>query len=86
MKSVWIVPPAATQVRSPDRKFECENDGGKSLEVTNVVDRRKLKVLCIQETKWKGDRMRALAGENKMLYAGDTVRTQWGHSGDTVGT
>ena len=44
--------------------------GGKSLEVTNMMDRRKLEVLCVQETKWKGDRARALAGGYKMLHTG----------------
>ena len=34
--------------------------GGGSLDVTNMMDTRKLKVLCVQETKWKGDRARAL--------------------------
>ena len=49
-------------------KFECGNDGRReSLEVTNMMDRRKLEALCIQETKWKGDRARKLAGSYKML-------------------
>ncbi|KAI0230891.1 hypothetical protein LSAT2_018765, partial [Lamellibrachia satsuma] len=37
---------AATQMRSPDGKFECVN-----------------------ETTWKGDTARILAGECKMLHA-----------------
>ena len=35
--------------------------------MTNMMDRRKLEALCIQETKWKGDRARKLAGSYKML-------------------
>ena len=69
VKSGWIVPPAATQVRSPDRKFECGIDGGKPLEITIMMNRRKLEVLRIQETKWKGDRTRTVAGGYKMLHA-----------------
>ena len=34
------------------------------------MDRRKLEVPCIQETKWKGDRARALVGGYRMLHAG----------------
>ena len=56
-----------SKMRRPDGKFECGNDGG-SPEVTNMLDRRKLEVLCVQETKWKGNRARTLAG--KMLQAG----------------
>ena len=57
-------------MRSPDGKFECVNDGGGgSQEVTNVMERKKLEVLCIQETTWKGDTARILAGECKMLHA-----------------
>ena len=44
--------------------------GGKSLEVTNMMDRRKLEVLCVQEIKWKGDRARTLMGGYKVLHAG----------------
>ena len=35
-----------------------------------MMNRRKLEVVCVQETKWKGDRARALAGGYKMLHAG----------------
>ena len=57
-------------MRSPDGKLECWNDGGKSLVVTNMMGRRKLEMLCIQETRWKADRARTLAGGYKMLHAG----------------
>ena len=39
----WTVQPAAIEMRCKGGKFECGNDGrGKSLEVTNIMDRRKL--------------------------------------------
>ena len=36
--------------------------GGKKLEVVEMMGRRGLEVLCVQETKWKGDRARKLPG------------------------
>ena len=41
-----------------------ETMGGR--EVTNMMDKRKLEVSCVQETKWKGDRARALVSGYKM--------------------
>ena len=37
--------------------------------MTSMRDKRKLQVLCVQETKWKGDIARALAGGYKILHA-----------------
>ena len=54
-----------TDQRSPGGSFRRQ-----SLEVTNMIDRRTLEVLYIQEAKWKGDRARTLAGGYKMLHAG----------------
>ena len=62
----WVVPPAATQIRCPDGKFERGNDGG----VTRSDKHDGHKVLYIQETKWKRDRAWTLAGGYKMLHAG----------------
>ena len=39
------------------------------------MDRRKLEVLCKQETKWKGDLARILAGGCKMLHVGRDGRS-----------
>ena len=44
--------------------------GGKSLEVVEMMRRRKLEILCLQETKWKGDRARVLQGGYKLFHAG----------------
>ena len=54
-KSGWIVPPAATQVRNPDRKFECGIDGGKHLEITIMMNRRKLKASGNKMLHTEGD-------------------------------
>ena len=40
-----------------------------------MSERRKLEVLCIQETKWKGDRARTMMGGFKLLHAGGDGRS-----------
>ena len=40
-----------------------------------MVERRRLEVLCIQETKWKGDRARTMTGGYKLLHAGGDGRS-----------
>ena len=45
------------------------------MEVVEVMKRRKMEVLCVQETKWKGDRARKMAEGYKMLHAGDDGRS-----------
>ena len=47
----------------------------KALEVVEMMQRRRLDVLCVQETKWKGDRARQMAGGYKMMHAGGDVRS-----------
>ena len=47
---------------------------GKALEVVEMMKRRKMEVLCVQETKWKGDRARKMAEGYKMLHAGGDGR------------
>ena len=36
---------------------------------------RRLKVLCVQETRWKGDRARRCVGGYKLLHAGGDGRS-----------
>ena len=43
--------------------------------MVEMVERRRLEVLCIQETKWKGDRGRAMMGGYKLLHAGGDGRS-----------
>ena len=40
-----------------------------------MMERRRLEVLCIQETKWKGDRARTMMGGYKLLHAGEDGRS-----------
>ena len=35
---------------------------------------RRLEVLCVQETRWKGDRVRSLVGRYKLLHVGGDGR------------
>ena len=81
------LPAAARNVRGPPRqRLLCEvrmgslNVGtmeGKALEIVEIMNRRKMKmeVLCVQETKWKGDRVRKMAEGYKMLHAGGEGRS-----------
>ena len=45
------------------------------MEVVEMMKRRKMEVLCVQETKWKGDRARQMAEGYKMLHAGGDGRS-----------
>ena len=47
---------------------------GKSGEVCKVLRRRKVKVCCIQEVRWKGEGSRALQGY-KLIWKGDSEGT-----------
>ena len=69
------LPAETTDVRGPGRASTrqrplCEvrmgslNVGtmeGKALEVVEMMKRRQMEVLCVQATKWKGDRARNMA-------------------------
>ena len=43
---------------------------GKGRELADMMERRKLDILCIQETKWKGSKARKLGGGCKLYYHG----------------
>ena len=42
----------------------------KALEVVEMMQTRRLEVLCVHEPKWKGDRARQMAGAYMMMHAG----------------
>ena len=85
------LPAAARNVRGPGKASTrqrplCEvrmgslNVGtmeGKALEVGEMMTRRNKEVglLCVQETKWKGDRAWKVAEGYKMLHAGGDGRS-----------
>ena len=43
---------------------------GRSKEIADLMERRKVKVLCIQETKWKGSKARKIGDGYKLYYSG----------------
>ena len=47
---------------------------GKGREVADLMERRKVDILCLQETRWKGKKSKDLAGGHKLIYNGDSGR------------
>ena len=47
---------------------------GKAQELVERMERRKIKILGIQETKWKGKSARQVGEGYKVYYAGETTR------------
>ena len=47
---------------------------GKSRELADVMERRKVDVLCVQETRWKGEKVRCIGGGCKLWYNGSTSK------------
>ena len=45
------------------------------LEVVEIKKTRNMEVLCVQETKWKGDSALTIAEGYKMLHAGGDGRS-----------
>ena len=43
---------------------------GRSRELADLMDRRKVNILCIQETRWKGNRSKELEEGCKLIYSG----------------
>ncbi|XP_063878129.1 uncharacterized protein LOC135110104 [Scylla paramamosain] len=43
---------------------------GRSREVVNVMKRRKINILCVQETRWRGNKARELGDGYKLIYSG----------------
>ena len=43
---------------------------GKGKELANMMERRNVYILCLQETKWKGSKARNIEGGCKIFYNG----------------
>ena len=43
---------------------------GKSREVADTMERRKIDLACVQKTKWKGAKAREIGGGFKLFYNG----------------
>ena len=50
---------------------------GKGVAVVEMMEIRRLEVLCVQEAKWRGDRARMMVGGRKLLHAGGDGRSSW---------
>ena len=46
---------------------------GMAWEVVEMMKRRKMEVMCVQDTTWRGDRERKVVDGYKMLHAGVMV-------------
>ncbi|XP_047492408.1 craniofacial development protein 2-like [Penaeus chinensis] len=44
---------------------------GRGREVVDVMERKKIHVLCVQETKWKGQKAKELGNGYKLYYVGE---------------
>ena len=47
---------------------------GRGNELADLMERRKMGVLCVQETRWKGNKARELGGDCKLFYSGADER------------
>ena len=41
-----------------------------SREVAEMINKRRVDILCVQETRWKKDKAKELGGGCKLLYSG----------------
>ena len=46
---------------------------GKGTEIADLMERKKMDILCLQETRWKGNKEKELAGVHKLLYSGNNT-------------
>ena len=47
---------------------------GRGRELADLMERRNVRVLCVQETRWKGNKARELGGDCKLFYSGADER------------
>ena len=47
---------------------------GRGRELADMIERRNVNILCLQETKWKGSKARNIEGECKLFYNGADKR------------
>ena len=60
--------------RKPVVKIRMLNGGsmtGRGHELVDLMERRKVKIMCLQETKWKGSNARELGNGFKLFYIGE---------------
>ena len=47
---------------------------GRSKEVVGLMERKKIGILCVQETRWKGNKARELGSGCKLFYSGANLQ------------
>ena len=47
---------------------------GKGRELADMMEQRNIDKLCLQETKWKGNKVRIIGGDCKLFYNGTDER------------
>jgi Endonuclease/Exonuclease/phosphatase family. len=43
---------------------------GRGREVADLMRRRRIQILCVQETSWRGDKAKELGDGSKLIYSG----------------
>ncbi|KAK3539360.1 hypothetical protein QTP70_003845 [Hemibagrus guttatus] len=57
-----------------------EKSKGKGRELADMMERRKVDILCVQETRWKGSKARSIGAGFKLFYYGvDSKRNRVGY-------
>ncbi|KAK3542091.1 hypothetical protein QTP86_013424 [Hemibagrus guttatus] len=54
----------------PRGRPRCRTPEGKGRELADVMERRKVDILCVQETRWKGSKARSIGAGFKLFYYG----------------
>ncbi|KAK3558190.1 hypothetical protein QTP86_013016 [Hemibagrus guttatus] len=65
--SSWMT---AHQLKLNPSKTELLIIPGKGRELADVMERRKVDILCVQETRWKGSKARSIGAGFKLFYYG----------------
>ncbi|KAK3507828.1 hypothetical protein QTP70_001195 [Hemibagrus guttatus] len=50
---------------------------GKGRELADMMERRKVDILCVQETRWKGSKARSIGAGFKLFYYGVDSKRNW---------
>ncbi|VDO77012.1 unnamed protein product [Heligmosomoides polygyrus] len=47
---------------------------GRPREVADLMKRRRVEVLCLQETRWEGEKAKEIGEEVKLFYSGEDTK------------
>ena len=60
----------AKKIKLKVATLNVETMTGKGREVADLMEQRGVDILCVQETRWKGEKARCIRGGYKMWYCG----------------